>query len=105
MKIQRFNESLLNGKNPQEHLIKKYNNETAEYSVKVITERGADLYCGGGAENLDDAVSELLRRKKDREGDNLYNKSYYYILKNTSSISVVPNEEIERLIDAKKYNL
>jgi len=95
MKIKKFNESV----DLEKYLIKKYNEHDVEYKVKFITTDDNDLFAGGGGDSLEKAVDQMLSRKK------VNNNGYFYILKETITTEVVPNEEIERMIDAKKYNL
>ena len=104
MKIQRFNENLAHGsiEETEKYLMEKYNDDIEEYTVRFINEKGDDLYMGGGDSNLDNAVNALLLRKNQDKSDK---NNFYYIIKATSKMEVIPNEELERMIDAKKYNL
>lgn len=99
MKIQKFNESI-NFEEVEKKLIEKYNNTSVSYDVQ-FTYGVIDSSVMDNIDKFDDAIYYMDEGKKR----SAYKDSYFYIIKKTTKVEIVPREEIELYRSSNKYNL
>ena len=96
MKIKKFNENI------EDELISKYNEDKVSYEIKGVLQNRNDIYLGVSSYSLNEFLEKYDKLISDT---NISYVFHLYVLENKVQRRVIPQKELDILLNAKKYNL